>query len=328
MTQDTPNAIPAPPPRLGRAVKWARANLFRTWLDSLVTVLFLVGVALILPPLIQWAFIDTNLDARNVRECHQSGGACWAFIGEKARLMLFGLYSGDEWRPTAAIAILLTTIVAAARGWLRGRALIAAITVGTIAILVLMHGGMFGMPVATTRTWGRPAADTGVGDGQPCRRFPARRAAGAGPPVRASGDPHSLRHLYRGRPRCSADHRAVHGVGDAAAVPAGRRERRQRPARPDRHDRFRRRLSGGSRSRRPSGSAQGAIRSRRRIGPFLLAEDAHDHSAASAAGFDPADRQTPSSASSRTPRWSSSSACSICSAPPRRLWSTASGWAS
>ena len=154
MTQGSHNAIPAPASHLGRAIKWARKNLFRTWLDGVVTILFLAGVAVVLPPLIQWAFIDTNLDARNVRECHQSGGACWVFIGEKARLMLFGLYSGDEWRPSAAIAILLTMIVAAARGWLRGRGLIAAVAVGAASMFILMHGGLFGMPVATTRTWG------------------------------------------------------------------------------------------------------------------------------------------------------------------------------
>lgn len=153
MTHHSDNAA-ASTTRWGHPIRWMRQNLFRSWVDSIVTVLFLVGVAAIVPPLFQWAFVDTNLHAQNVRECHQSGGACWAFIGEKARLMLFGLYSADEWRPTAAIAILLTLIAAAARGWLRGRALIAGAVIGAAAMFVLMHGGLFGMPVATTRTWG------------------------------------------------------------------------------------------------------------------------------------------------------------------------------
>ena len=141
-------------PRIFRAIHWARRNLFRSWMDSLVTILFVIGAAILLPQLIQWAFVDVNLDAQNVRECRQSGGACWAFVAEKARLILFGLYSGEEWRPTAVMGILLTLIVAAAKEWLRGRKLFIGVVLGAAAMFVLMYGGVFGMPVATTRTWG------------------------------------------------------------------------------------------------------------------------------------------------------------------------------
>ena len=43
------------------------------------------------------------------------GGACWAFIVEKHRLILFGTYPYDEqWRPLLATIILIAVIVCAA----------------------------------------------------------------------------------------------------------------------------------------------------------------------------------------------------------------------
>ncbi len=45
------------------------------------------------PALLEWAFFEADFNAANAQECRASGGACWAFIIEKHRLILFGTLS-------------------------------------------------------------------------------------------------------------------------------------------------------------------------------------------------------------------------------------------
>ena len=75
------------------------------------------------------------------------------------------------------------------------------------------------------------------------------------------------RHLHRVRARRAADHRAVHGERDAAAVRAGRYSARQTAARADRHRAVRLGLHGRGRARRPAGHPQGPVRGRDGAGP-------------------------------------------------------------
>lgn len=135
-------------------IAWARKRLFGSWFDTIITLLVVLALYETVPVLVRWAFIDANLDATSIRECRATGGACWAFLIQKSRLILFGLYSGPEWRPTVAVGILLSLLVVAARGWLKGRALALVCALGVVAILVLMRGGVFGLTPVSTRTWG------------------------------------------------------------------------------------------------------------------------------------------------------------------------------
>src|SRR5690606_38466849 len=96
-----------PPPRTHQGVVgWLRASLFSSPLNTLLTVLVVWLLAMSVPALIDWLFIKANFDAQNAQECRASGGACWAFIAEKHRLILFGVYPYDEqWRPLLASII-------------------------------------------------------------------------------------------------------------------------------------------------------------------------------------------------------------------------------
>ena len=69
----------------------------------------------------------------------------------------------------------------------------------------------------------------------------------------------ALGHLHRVRARRAADHRAVHGEHDAAAVPARRHHRRPAAAAPGRHRVLRLRLHGRGGARRPAGDAEGPV---------------------------------------------------------------------
>jgi len=154
-TTQTLGADLAPPGAQTGAWAWMRARLFSSPLNLLITVPLAWGLLMAVPALVEWAFIKANFDAANAQECRASGGACWAFIIEKHRLILFGTYPFDEqWRPLIATVILIAVIVASGmrRFWNGKLALIW--TLGLAAVAVLMWGGVFGLTYVENARWG------------------------------------------------------------------------------------------------------------------------------------------------------------------------------
>jgi general L-amino acid transport system permease protein len=122
--------------------------------SRVLTVALALVIAVALAPFAQWAFIHAvwRPDAAACRAAH---GACWGFIVEKHRFILFGTYPYDEhWRPALATVVLLALwIVSAVRAfWRPWLALIWA--AGLTVIGVLMWGGVFGMPYVENERWG------------------------------------------------------------------------------------------------------------------------------------------------------------------------------
>jgi len=139
------------------AFAWLRANLFSSVPSALAT-LAIVWLALsVVPPFIDWAFVDAVWRAGDSQACRQAKGegACWAFIAEKHRFILFGTYPFEQqWRPAGAIALLLALYAFSAwRGsW---RAWLALVWLGGLAAIgVLMWGGAFGLPYVENGRWG------------------------------------------------------------------------------------------------------------------------------------------------------------------------------
>ena len=91
MAVGTAQSAPAIAPVGG--VAWVRANLFSTPVNTLLTLLGIGLLWLILPPLIRWGLINAAWSG-GLEACKkvQGSGACWIFIAEKYRLMLFGLF--------------------------------------------------------------------------------------------------------------------------------------------------------------------------------------------------------------------------------------------
>ena len=89
---------------------WTRTRLFSSWRSSIVSLAIIYLAAKLLPPLIDWALIRALWSPHNAAACRDAatGGACWAFVAEKYRFILFGTFPADEhWRPALVIAILL-----------------------------------------------------------------------------------------------------------------------------------------------------------------------------------------------------------------------------
>ncbi len=136
------------------ALGWLRANLFNSWFNSLLTLGAVYFLYATLPPLFEWAVTLAHWRS-DPTACRQAGGACWGFVAEKHRLILFGTYPFEEhWRPLAATGLFVALLALTCnrrfwRPWLGG-AWCAAI--GLIG--VLMWGGVLGLAPVENPRWG------------------------------------------------------------------------------------------------------------------------------------------------------------------------------
>jgi len=153
ISQELPIPVERPPQRTHGVVDWLRANLFGSVFNTILTLIALYFLAVAIPPLVRWAFVDAVWSAPNGQAC-RGAGACWAFIGEKLRFILFGTFPYEQqWRPLAVVVIFVAMILASCDRRLWGRRLMLLWLAGFIAAGVLMWGGILGMRYVETRLW-------------------------------------------------------------------------------------------------------------------------------------------------------------------------------
>jgi len=151
--QELPIPVERPPQRTYGVVDWLRANLFGSVFNTILTLIALYFLAVVIPPLVRWAFVDAVWSAPNGQAC-RGAGACWAFIGEKLRFILFGRFPYDQqWRPLGVVVIFVAMILASCDRRLWGRRLMLLWLGGFIAAGVLMWGGILGMRYVETGLW-------------------------------------------------------------------------------------------------------------------------------------------------------------------------------
>ena len=105
-----PKVIKPPVASVG-VLGWIKNNLFNSFGNSLLTLLMIYLLWHIVPPLIQWAFIDSKWMSTSA-ECHEAGGACWSVIPSNFRFIIFGFFPYDmQWRPLTAMILLFALLV-------------------------------------------------------------------------------------------------------------------------------------------------------------------------------------------------------------------------
>ena len=125
----------------------------RTPLDAVVTAVVVAVVTAAALPVVRWAFI-TAVWSGTADDCRDSGGACWAFVGQKLSFIVFGLYPQPErWRAGLALTVLVGLVVATAVPRFWRRALVVGWAIGLAVAFWLMHGGA-GLLRVPTRLWG------------------------------------------------------------------------------------------------------------------------------------------------------------------------------
>ena len=143
--------------RVASALQCLRARLFSSWASSLATIGILYLGWKTVPPLIEWAFIRAVWSPANASLCRSAigHGACWAFIADKYRFILFGTFPFDQqWRPALVIAILIGLYALSATQSVRRSHLVIVWLIALAAIGVLMWGGLFGLSTVENERWG------------------------------------------------------------------------------------------------------------------------------------------------------------------------------
>jgi len=138
---------------MSAAVRRWRTGLFDSPVNLAITVGCIAVFVWIGMPLLRWAVLDATW-AGTPETCARSGGACWAFIGEKLRFILFGLYPpAHQWQPLLALGLLFGLCAASGVPRLWGRRLIISWVVVLTLSLTIMRGGAGSQPVPTA-VWG------------------------------------------------------------------------------------------------------------------------------------------------------------------------------
>lgn len=133
---------------------WAKENLFGSWGNTITTIVMVAFLALVVPPLFDWA-IGSAVWLNDNASCRQASGACWGFITEKHRFILFGTYPfAEQWRPFAMMGMLLTLIVLTLNTQMWGRWLWISWFIALPVMYVLMQGGILGLTFVSTSQWG------------------------------------------------------------------------------------------------------------------------------------------------------------------------------
>jgi general L-amino acid transport system permease protein len=146
-----------PPPMAAQgALGWIQRNFFDGWANSLATIVTVLVLLWLVPPLFGWSVLNAVFAPDNAAcRAAQEHGACWGVVAEKGRLILFGRYPFEQqWRPLAACAILIALLVASClrpfwKPWL------APLWLIVLAVcFVLMRGGVLGLTPVETSRWG------------------------------------------------------------------------------------------------------------------------------------------------------------------------------
>jgi len=155
----TQHIAPAPPPpdESGWAAR-ARRLLFSSPASAAVTVALGVLLAWFGWKFLRWGVLDAVVGAGDaaLQACRAAGaGACWAVIGEKHRLILFGIYPyAEQWRAAAAMGVLAVMYVLSALPRFWNWRLAVAWGVALAVFSLLMWGGVPGLPFVPDDQWG------------------------------------------------------------------------------------------------------------------------------------------------------------------------------
>ncbi|WP_026371055.1 amino acid ABC transporter permease [Kallotenue papyrolyticum] len=142
-TTQAPVSTMKPPRASTNVVVWLRKNLFNGWLNSIITVVLVWGLAMVLYRFGRWALSE----------------AFWAPIPANLRLFMVGRYPAEQlWRVQAALALILALFGVSGGRW---GGLLRAIALGLLAATALL--ALIPLGIAAQLFWLGMAALIGAG---------------------------------------------------------------------------------------------------------------------------------------------------------------------
>ena len=123
-------------------------------INRVFTVVLALFLLWIFYPLFEWAFVNA-VWRPDAAACRAAQGACWGFVAEKHRFILFGTYPFEEhWRPATSTLLLLCLWFLSAIRFFWKPVLMFIWLIGLCIIAALMWGGVFGLPYVENERWG------------------------------------------------------------------------------------------------------------------------------------------------------------------------------
>ena len=161
--RQVPAAIQPPPASRAGVFGWLRVNLFSSPFNIALTLIAILFIAWIVPPLVRFLLIDATWSGDGREACIPSParphpGACWAFIRVWSSYFVYGFYpAGQRWRVDLFFLALAFGV-----GWLlwlraprRDIGAVYFFIVLPILSLVLLGGlPLIGLSYVPTNLWG------------------------------------------------------------------------------------------------------------------------------------------------------------------------------
>jgi len=134
--------------------RWIHHNLFGSFFDGVVTICVLLFLVWFIPIAVSWLFIDAVGFSGNEALCRSADGACWPFMQEKARLILFGTYPyNQQWRAALASFIVIGLVGTLMSNRLKVKPMLILWVGGAALFVLLMLGGTIGLQMVQTVSW-------------------------------------------------------------------------------------------------------------------------------------------------------------------------------
>ena len=159
VTERAARAAPSPTAGMsgaGKAWAWVKSHLLRTPKDALLSLAVIAMLAAIVWSIVPWALLNATWSGSSRADC-AAGGACWAFVRDRAGQIVYGFYpSAELWRVNIVFALLVAGLVALMVPRIPGKKFTAIAMVFFYPVLCffLLHGGIAGLPVVPTDRWG------------------------------------------------------------------------------------------------------------------------------------------------------------------------------
>lgn len=140
---------PAPPPILASGVAgWSRENLFSSWANTVITLVLAWVILEFTLFIVNWGFVDAVWFGDSAKACANPNGACWAFVTDRWRLFIYGLFPAEErWRVNIVYLLAGATLAVYLYSFGRYTKMlrIALVVVFPLAAFILLIGGVLGL---------------------------------------------------------------------------------------------------------------------------------------------------------------------------------------
>jgi general L-amino acid transport system permease protein len=157
--------VPAmPPPSHNRgAMGWVREHLLSSPLNVVLTILSLLFLYWLIPPLLSFLIFDASWTGSDRTACivtpeRPRAGACWAFVIERINFFIYGFYPINErWRVDVFFGLLAIGIVWLLARWApnkRAAAIYFFIVLPILSVILLLGFAPLGLSYVPTALWG------------------------------------------------------------------------------------------------------------------------------------------------------------------------------